>query len=175
MQLEWQLLLKSMTWSWSGVQSTVVIEASVQAHPCSSTHNTGSCVARITDPESGSTMTVFAGDEAHFFCEVELNNMTRITLWTVELNDGTPPFQVTRDTPDFKLVGPPVINESLFFNTNLTVLNASKDLDNATILCGMATLLDAASFILRVQCEYYNQPSWSGIPQCGKMCNLWRA
>ncbi len=111
-------------------------------------------MARITDPESGSTTTVFAGDEAHFFCEVELENMTRITLWTVELIDGTAPFQVTRNMPEYELVGPPVINESLFFNTNLTVLNASKDLDNATILCGIGTLLDAASFILRVQCEY---------------------
>ncbi len=111
-------------------------------------------MARITDPESGSTTTVYAGDEAHFFCEVQLDNMTRVTLWTIELNDGTPAFQVTRDLTEFRLVGPPVVNESLFFNTNLTVLNASKDLDNATILCGISTFPDAASFILRVQCEY---------------------
>ncbi len=111
-------------------------------------------MAVLTDPESGSTTTVYAGDEAHFFCEVQLDNITRVTLWIVELNDGTPAIQVTRNMPGFKLVGPPVVNEPLFFNTNLTVVNASKDLDNATILCGIAILLDAASFILRVQCEY---------------------
>ena len=115
-----------------------------------------------TIPESGSTVTGSEGERVTFYCRVlnEANGTQVATEWFIQRRDAGSPQTIVHD-PDsnFNITGEPLPNlpiAGLTYQTNLTILNLTSDLDRATLSCGRGgtpPTIDA-SFILRVYRKY---------------------
>ncbi len=116
---------------------------------------TGYCVIKDSEPEVGSTIELFVGDETELFCEVTSpTNQPRVTLWSLMLDGQTDVISIQLGDPLFNITGPPLPDGSGLFNTNLTIVSATLDLDNAVIYCGSAVDLLAGNFTIRVSGKY---------------------
>lgn len=94
---------------------------------------------------------MFIGEQAKFFCEVTEGGTQRITIWNIQLEGEGDTTQIVLDDPRFNLTGEFIEGDlGLRFNTNLTVLNATPELDNSILYCGTAINPILAFFILQV-------------------------
>ena len=115
-----------------------------------------------TIPESGSTVAGGEGESVTFYCRVlnEINGTQVTTEWFIDTRDAGG-FQTIVGGPgsNFVITGEPLPNPviaGLTFQTNLTILSLTSDLDRANLSCGRGgtpPTIDA-SFILRVYCKY---------------------
>ena len=111
-----------------------------------------------TIPESGSTVAGGEGESVTFYCRV-LNeaNGTRVTTeWFIDTRDaGGPQMIVGGPGSNFVITGEPLPNPviaGLTYQTNLTILSLTFDLDRANLSCGRGgtpPTIDA-TFTLRV-------------------------
>ncbi len=119
---------------------------------------TGSCVIKDSQPEIGSTTELFVGDETELFCEVTSpTNQPRVTLWSLMLDGQTEVIPIQLDDPLYNITGPPLPDGSGgLFNTNLTIISATLDMDNAVIYCGSGPGVEllVGNFTLRVYGKY---------------------
>ena len=122
------------------------------------THNLGHCVVEETIPESGSTVIGSEGESITFFCRVlnETNGTQVVTEWFLLRRDaGSAQMIVGGPGSNFVITDEPFPNPGFpgqTFQTNLTILSLTSDLDRATLSCGRAgtpPTIDA-SFTLRV-------------------------
>ena len=114
----------------------------------------GFCLVDTVIPESGSIIVGRENQEdITIFCDLLLNGSTQATVWHIA-DEGEPVedgIQININTPNFIIGGDPIApGTKLTFNTNLTIVSLTADLDGRVIFCGRSGLLDAAQFSLRV-------------------------
>ena len=111
-----------------------------------------------TIPESGSTVIGGEGESITFYCRVlnERNGTQVATEWFLERRDaGSSGPQTIIPTQTFNITGEPVPNPVIAgqtYQTNLTILSLTSDLDRATLSCGRGgtpPTIDA-NFTLRI-------------------------
>ena len=115
-----------------------------------------------TIPESGSTVTGGEGESVTFYCRVlnEANGRQVTTEWFIQRRDAGSPQTIVHD-PDsnYNITGGPLPNPviaGLTYQTNLTILSLTSDLDRATLSCGQGgtpPTIDA-NFTLRIYRKY---------------------
>ena len=111
-----------------------------------------------TIPEGGSTVTGSEGERVTFYCRVlnEANGTQVTTEWFIQRRDSGS-FQTIISGSDFNITGDPLPNPAgQTYQTNLTILSLTSDLDRANLSCGRGgtpPTIDA-SFILRVYRKY---------------------
>ena len=110
-------------------------------------------------PEPGSIIVGRENQEnITIFCELTLNDDIQATSWHIA-NEGEPVLdatQITTATPNYIISGDPLApNSTLTFDTNLTIVSLTADLDRMVIFCGRVGLLDAANFTLRVYSKLF--------------------
>ena len=113
-------------------------------------------VAGVTIPDSGSTIVGDEGDEnVQIFCELTLNGLEQATTWSIMMEGQTGQSLINVDNPGFNITGEPIPGfGSFFFNTNLTILELTADLNNAIIYCGVTGNSLAANFTIRLYSEF---------------------
>ena len=116
-------------------------------------------------PESGSTVVGGEGERITIFCKVlnETNGTQVVTEWFIQEIGAVSPQTIVHD-PDsnYNITGGPLLNPVIAgqtYQTNLTILRLSSDLDRANVSCGQGgtpPTIDA-SFILRIyrKCVYF--------------------
>ena len=114
-------------------------------------------------PESGSTVVGDEGERITIFCRVlnETDETQVVTEWFIQRRDGSSPQTIVSD-PDsnYNITGggplPNPVIAGQTYQTNLTILRLTSDLDRATLSCGRGgtpPTIDA-SFILRIYRKY---------------------
>ena len=114
-----------------------------------------------TIPESGSTVTGSEGERVTFYCRVlnETNGTQVATEWFIQRIGAGSPRTIVRTQTNFNITGEPLPNPVVTgqtYQTNLTILSLTSDLDRANLSCGRGgtpPTIDA-SFILRVYRKY---------------------
>ena len=113
-------------------------------------------------PESGSTVVGDEGERVTFYCRVlnEANGTQVATEWFIQRRDSGSPQTIVRSS-NYNITGEPLPNPAgQTYQTNLTILSLTSDLDRANLSCGRGgtpPTIDA-SFILRIYRKY--------VPQC---------
>ncbi len=112
----------------------------------------GWCLTAETVPESGA---IVAGveNETNILIQCLIRTSTssqRVTTWFIIRTTDTHAIQITNDDPEYTITGDPVPNESLLYNTNLTILTLTADFDQAVVFCGETTDRELANFTIRV-------------------------
>ena len=111
-----------------------------------------------TIPESGSTVVGGEGESVTFYCRVlnEANGTQVTTQWFIERRDASSPQTIVPTQSNFNITGEPAVIAGQTFQTDLTILSLTSDLDRANLSCGQGgtpPTIDA-SFILRVYRKY---------------------
>ena len=108
-------------------------------------------------PESGSTVVGGEGESVTFYCRVlnEVNGTQVATEWFIQEIGANSPQTIVRTQTNFNITGEPLPNPVVpgqTYQTNLTILSLTSDLDRVTLSCGEGgTPPDIdASFILRI-------------------------
>ena len=117
----------------------------------------GFCLVEETIPESGSTVIGGEGETVTFYCRVlnEANGTQVATEWFIERRDAGSPQTIVRTQTNFNITGEPLPNPPIpgqTYQTNLTILSLTSDLDRGNLSCGRGgtpPTIDA-SFILRI-------------------------
>ena len=107
-------------------------------------------------PESGSTVVGGEGESVTFYCRVlnEANGTQVITEWFIETRANSPQT-IVHTQSNFYITGEPLPNPVIpgrTYQTNLTILSLTSDLDRANLSCGQGGTPPSidASFILRI-------------------------
>ena len=115
-------------------------------------------------PESGSTVVGGEGESVTFYCRVlnEANGTQVATEWFIQEIGAVSPQTVVRTQSNFNITGEPLPNPVIpgqTYQTNLTILSLTSDLDRAVVGCGCGGTPPAidASFVLRIyrKCVYF--------------------
>ena len=116
----------------------------------------GFCLVEVTIPNSGDNILGDAGDEnIVLFCEITQDGLEQSTVWSLMVEGQTGQSTIGRGDPGFNITGDPLPgNPGFFFNTNLTILELTADLNNAIIYCGVPATLLAANFTIRLYSEF---------------------
>ena len=119
----------------------------------------GFCLVEVTIPDSGSTIEGDVGDEnVVLFCELTLNGSEQATAWSIMMEGQSGQTSINRGDQGFNITGDPISgNPGFFFNTNLTILELTADLNNAVIFCGVTDNTRAANFTIRLYSEFVLQ------------------
>ena len=121
----------------------------------------GVCFVKEITPESGSTVAGGEGESVTFYCRVlnEANGTQVVTEWFLQEIGAGGPQTIVRTQSNFNITGKPLPNPVIAgqtYQTNLTILRLTSDLDRATLSCGRGgtpPTIDA-SFILRIYRKY---------------------
>ena len=107
-------------------------------------------VGAVTIPDSGATIVGDEGDEnVQIFCELTLNGNKQATSWSIMMEGQTGQTSINIGDPGFNITGEPIPGAPFFsFNTNLTILKLTADLNNAVIYCGVVGNFLAANFTI---------------------------
>ena len=116
-------------------------------------------------PESGSTVVGGEGESVTFYCRVldEATGTQVATEWFIQEIDASSPQTIVRTQSNFSISGEPLPSPVIpgqTYQTNLTILSLTSDLDRANLSCGRGgtpPTIDA-SFILRIYRKC--------VPQC---------
>ena len=119
----------------------------------------GLSLVAVTIPDSGSTIVGDEGDEnIQLFCELTLNGNEQATVWSIMMEGQTGQSPINIGDPGFNITGEPVPGPGhFFFNTNLTILELTADLNSAIIYCGVPGVsgnLLAVNFTIRLYSEF---------------------
>ena len=116
----------------------------------------GFCLVKVTIPNSGDNIVGDVGDEnIALFCELTQDGMEQATVWSLMVEGWTGQSTINRGDPGFNITGEPIPdNPGFFFNTNLTILNLTAELNNTVIYCGVPDNLLAANFRIRLYSEF---------------------
>ena len=114
-----------------------------------------------TIPESGSTVVGGEGESVTFYCRVlnEPNGTQVATEWFIQRIGAGSPRTIVPTQSNFNITGEPFPNPVVpgqTYQTNLTILSLTSDLDRANLSCGRGgtpPTIDA-SFILRIYRKY---------------------
>ena len=117
----------------------------------------GVCVVQEAIPDSGSTVIRGEGESVTFYCRVlnEPNGTQMVTEWFLQRIDAGGPQTIVRTQSNFNITGEPLPNPVIAgqtYQTNLTILRLTSDLDRANLSCGQGgtpPTIDG-SFILRI-------------------------
>ena len=115
-------------------------------------------------PESGSTVVGGEGERITIFCKVlnETKGTQVVAEWFIQRRDaGSSGPQTIVSDPDsnYNITGDPLPNPVIAgqtYQTNLTILRLTSDLDRANVSCGRGGTPPTigASFILRIYRKY---------------------
>ena len=110
----------------------------------------------MTIPGSGDNIVGDVGDKNFvLFCELLQDGMEQSTVWSIMVEGQTGQSTINRGDPGFNITGDPIPgNPGFFFNTNLTILELTADLNNAIIYCGVPATLLVANFTIRLYSEF---------------------
>ena len=116
----------------------------------------GFCLVKVTIPNSGDNIVGDVGDEnIALFCGLLQDGMEQATVWSRMVEGQTGQSTIFRGDPGFNITGEPIPdNPGFFFNTNLTILNLTAELNNTVIYCGVPDNLLAANFRIRLYSEF---------------------
>ena len=97
------------------------------------------------------------GESVTFYCRAlnETNGTQVATEWFIQEIDASSPQTIVRTRSNFNITGEPLpipVVTGQTYQTNLTILSLTSDLDRANLSCGRAgtPLIIDASFILRI-------------------------
>ena len=97
------------------------------------------------------------GESVTFYCRVlnEANGTQVATEWLIQEIDASSPQPIVRTQSNFNITGEPLPNPVIpgqTYQTNLTILSLTSDLDRANLSCGRGGTPPSidASFILRI-------------------------
>ena len=101
------------------------------------------------------------GESVTFYCRVldEINGTQVATEWFIQEIGAVSPQTIVRTQSNFNITGEPLPNPVIpgqTYQTNLTILSLTFDLDRANLSCGRGgtpPTIDA-SFILRIYRKY---------------------
>ena len=126
-----------------------------------------------TDPEPGSFIDDFEGARnISLFCDVRDGADRLQTVWSIQtaedVEQGDDPGPI--DQSRFVLSGDTVISggHPVTLNTNLTLLELTRDLDQAIIFCGVADAPLLVDFTLRIYSELNIHVQCTPTPQRGE-------